>query len=526
MRKVSWVAKRKAITNARVYTGKGRLIDRGFIVWRGSMIEETGQARDLVRASDLEIMDLDGKLVLPGLTDSHLHLVGYARSLIRVDLADTTSLEEGLERLRVTAQDLPPGAWLRGRGWDKQRWCLDGFPNRSMLDSAVPDHPVALWSRDGHVMWLNSLALKELGLDSTIPHIDGGEIEVDQGGDPTGILKESAAGLVPSEVGDEDLGCLTGAVELACRRLTALGLTSIHSVESQHDAGPLDMALEAGKVPLDLFRMREVTDPADIEALASSGGAECIKLYADGALGSQSASMLEPYCRDSENLGISTRTKGELERIIRSGVDRGLSVAIHAIGDKANRDVLDAYEAVVGDRPPAGLALRVEHAQVLHPQDIPRFARLGVIASMQPVHVVSDMDVADTYWGPRCEYAYAWKSIARTGAILAFGSDAPIEDPDPLRGIHAAATRRDPSRPERAAWRPGECLTVMEAVDSYTAGAAAAAARSGQVGRIEPGLRANLTVLDRDVLTGSDPDVVLDTAVHMTVIGGEVSLIE
>jgi predicted amidohydrolase YtcJ len=514
------MAKRIALTNAVIYAGEGKIIDRGFVTWRASLIEDVGEARNLSRTGDLEVIDLDGKLVLPGLIDSHLHLVAYAVNLIRVDVADTPSLADGLERVRVFAQDLPEGVWLRGRGWDKQRWGLNGFPDRSMLDSVVDDRPVALWSRDGHVMWLNSAALKAIGLGETIPAVEGGEIEVDETGLATGILKEKAAGLVPSEAGDEDPGRLLQAMEIACGRLENLGLTSIHSVESRHDARILDMALEAGKVSLDLFRMREVIDPVEIEQLSRPDDAECIKLYADGALGSQSAGMLEPYSDQPGNLGISARSEEELERIVGLAVDKGFSVAIHAIGDRANRDVLDAYEAAMKHRSPDGHVRRIEHAQILHRSDIPRFARLGIIASMQPIHVVSDMDVADRYWGARCEYAYAWKSILASGATVAFGSDAPIEDPDPLKGIHAAVTRRDPAAPKRPAWRAEQCLSITEAIDCYTSGAAAAAARAHRVGRIQPGFKANFTVLDRNILTGPDPDAILDASVEMTVIGG------
>ena len=397
------MAKRTALTNAAVYVGGNTIIDRGFVIWRDSLIEQVGEARNLTRTGDIEVIDLDGKLILPGLTDSHLHLVTYAVNLIRVDLADTPSLADGLERVRVFAKDLPGGVWLRGRGWDKQRWGLDGFPDRSMLDSVVPDRPVALWSRDGHVMWLNSLALKAVGLGEEVPAVEGGEIEVDAHGLATGILKEKAAGLVPSEAGDEDAGRVLEAMELACGRLTDLGLTSIHSVESSHDAGILEMALQAGKVSLDLFRMREVIDPAEIDQLSRPDDAECIKLYADGALGSQSAGMLEPYSDGSGNLGISTRSAQELERIVNVAIDRQFSVAIHAIGDRANRDVLNAYEAAMKHRTVEGPVMRIEHAQVLHSSDVPRLARLGIIASMQPIHVVSDMDVADRFWGDRCD---------------------------------------------------------------------------------------------------------------------------
>jgi predicted amidohydrolase YtcJ len=514
--------KRLAFINGAIYLGGGEIIDRGAVVSNGSQIEGVGPVAGFKRQADMRIIDLGGRLLLPGLTDCHVHLVGYAHNLLRVDLSDTGSIEDGLEKVRAFTQDRPAGAWIRGRGWDRQRWQMTGFPNRTMLDTVTPDNPAALWSRDGHLMWVNSVALEKIGIGDRGYDVEGGEIESDHQGRPTGILKENAADLIPRGAGEEDPDTVLDAIERACQRFLNLGLTGVHSVETRHHAASLDHALERHKVPLTLFRLREIDGPADMETLRPSPGSRCIKLYADGALGSQTASMLEPYCGQPENRGIPVTSKADLSRLVGLAAEKGFSVAVHAIGDRANKEVLDVYEEVIKQRHPDGVVFRVEHAQVLRPEDIGRFGRLGIVASMQPIHLVSDRGVAERYWGDRSRHAYNMKGIMRAGGTVAFGSDAPIEEADPLKGIHAAVTRRDPARPDSPAWNAGECLTVAEAVDCYTVGAALASGRAGKIGSVRQGSRADFTVLDKNILAGPDPDIILDTSVDMTVVGGQI----
>ncbi|MFH1313540.1 MAG: amidohydrolase [Candidatus Eisenbacteria bacterium] len=513
---------RIGFTGAAVYLGGGEVIEEGYVTVKGPIIEAVGPSCDLKKTPDFEVVDLAGGLMLAGLTDCHVHLVSYALGLIGLDLAGTTCLEEGLRMIERHLKHVPEGGWLSGRGWDKQRWGLSGFPTREMLDAISGDHPVALTSRDGHLMWVNSVVLAKLGLDGKAFHIDGGEIETDENGRPTGILKENAAGLVESRAGGEEKKRATAAIEAASRKLVGLGLTCVHTIEDERDAEVTDLARERGFVGLDLVRLREIKTVEDVERLSPSPRAAFVKIYADGALGSQTACMLKSYSCGPDNTGISVTSKGDLTDLVTLCVEKGLSVAVHAIGDKANRDVLDVYEAVRKALPAGDTILRVEHAQILRSEDIARFGRLGVIASMQPVHIVADMRVAEAYWGARCRNAYAWKSILLAGGTLAFGSDAPIEDPDPLKGIHAAVTRRNPDEPGSPSWYGDERLTVAEAIDCYTRGAAAAGGEGVGSGRIEAGARANLTVLDKDILASEDPDTILDTSVEMTVIGGKV----
>lgn len=514
----------RAFVNAVVYLGKGETIERGFVVYRGSTIDEVGHQSAFVKRSDMDIIDLRGKLLLPGLIDSHLHLVPYSLILTGLDLADTGTLKEGLDKIRVHLAGLPAGARLSGRGWDKQRWGLEGFPTRESLDEVAPDNPVVLSSRDGHLLWVNSLVIEKFALEKLVGKVEGGEIEVDANGRPTGILKEKAGRYVSRQYSEDQEAQAVREVKAGCESLASLGLTGVHSVVDADEARVLDTAKRGGSLSLNCVRMREVSTLADIESFEAGAGDSLIKIFVDGALGSQTAWMLEPYCDRHDNTGIMATPRAELERMVVRSIEKGFSLAVHAIGDRANKDILDVYEEARRRFPDGKAILRVEHAQVLRDEDIPRFGALGVIASMQPVHLVGDMDVADRYWGKRSRNAYAFRRISEAGGVLAFGSDAPIETPDPLKGIHAAVTRRDPARPEHPAWYAEECLGVAETLDCYTLGAALAGGEGALAGAIRPGMRADFTVLDRNILSIPEPDAILDTGVAMTVVRGRTIL--
>ena len=515
----------KALTNCTIYLGAGRSIGRGYVVFSHERAEETGPLDSFRPRPGIETFDLEGALVLPGLTDSHLHLVNYAKSLTEIDLADTQSLEAGLEIVGREARHLTQGAWLRGGGWDKQRWGLDSFPTRGMLDRVAADNPVALTSRDRHLVWLNSVALSELGLADRAEPVDGGESVVDGAGRPTGMFKEKTATLILARLDRRERGRAREAIILACESLRRFGLTAVHTIETAALGSVLDEAVDAGLVPLDLFRMREVLTPDEIDKLSPSSRVACLKTYADGTLGSQTASMLEPFAGQPGNIGIPFASKADLREIIVRAAGRGFAVSVHAIGDRANRDVLDIYAEV---RRNHNNLLRIEHAQILSPEDIPRFGCLGVVVSMQPVHLVSDRSVADRYWGPRAKHAYAWKQVMDAGGTVAFGSDAPIESPDPLKGIHAAVTRSDPDDPGLGPWYPEERLAVWQAIDRYTFGGIAAsgadASGDGSVGGNDiVGGKPNFSILDTNILEADDPAAILETHVIGTVVGGEPS---
>ena len=511
----------KAFLNASVYMGGCEVIEKGFVTWDGARIEQVGAMSAFAGGPDIEAEDLAGALVLPGFVDCHIHLVGYALALRRVDVAATQSVDDALAMIGDYVGGLRKGEWLRGRGWDKQHWGLDRFPDRALLDRVTPDNPAALSSRDGHLVWVNSAALAKLGLDRTGIEVAGGEVETDPAGRPTGIFKEKAAGLVLSRLDRPDPEGAGPAISDACRKLLSLGITGVHTSENAESSETLDHALAERMVGLHTVRMLEVGEPEDIEKASGLPGVTHIKILIDGALGSQTASMLEPYCGQPENFGIVAVPKPRLRELVTRSVECGFSVAVHAIGDRANMEVLDVFEEVRGTDPGRHAVLRVEHAQVLRPEDIARFGALGVVASVQPIHLVGDTTVAYKYWGARSRYAYAFRSISDTGGTLAFGSDAPIEDPDPLKGIHAAVTRRNPLVPDATPWNPSECITVAEAIDAYSLGAALAAGTQGETGSIRPGMRADLTVLDRDIISG-DPATLLDAKVILTVVNGRV----
>jgi predicted amidohydrolase YtcJ len=308
-------------------------------------------------------------------------------------------------------------------------------------------------------------------------------------------------------------------VKKACEKLLSLGITGVHTSENVRSYKQLEHATEHGMVGVNTVRMLEVDKPGDIADVPGTSDVKIVKVLADGALGSQTACMLEPYCEQPDNLGIMAVPKPNLRRLVTASVEGGFAVAVHAIGDRANLEVLDVYEEVRATGPGRDALLRLEHAQVLRPDDIPRLGKLHVVASMQPIHLVGDMPVVDRYWGERGRYAYAFRSILDAGGVLAFGSDAPIEDPNPLRGIHAAVARRDPLLRGASAWHPHERITIFEAIDAYTIGAAVAAGTRDRTGSIRPGMRADLTVLDRDI-TACEPDALLDARVAMAVVNG------
>jgi predicted amidohydrolase YtcJ len=512
-----------SVLNATIYLGKGKTIDRGFVSWSGDTITGVGQMGDYAPAPGTAEHDMGGCLILPGLVDCHLHLVGYARALIRIDLSDTTSLEEGLGRIGEFVSHLPEGAWLKGRGWDKQRWGMDGFPVREMLDRVSPRNPVGLWSRDGHLMWANSRAIELSGAEDPSVRVEGGEIDRDSSGRPTGIFREHATRLLTVHTVNEDDDTLGRAMVEACGKLRGYGLTGVHVSESNESYERLSIAESRGFVNLNVFKMLETDDPDEVGAIAATPGVDCVKVLVDGALGSQTASMFEPYC-GSDSLGVIAVPRDRLLAIVKAALGHGLSLAVHAIGDRANRDVLDVFEDANPLRQGKNLALRLEHAQLLHPDDMPRFGKLGVIASMQPIHLVSDIDVAERYWGERSRGAYAWGSISRGGGVLAFGSDAPIEEPDPLRGIHAAVTRRAPEDKTSGPWYPDERIEIHEAVDAYTLGAALASSSADRAGALRTGYRADLTILTRNILRPQDPDAILEAEVAGTVAAGDTLL--
>ena len=474
-------------------------------------------------------MDLGNRMVLPGFCDAHIHLVGYGLSLTQVQLDGIASLDGAVRRVAERAQKERPGAWMRGMGWNRNLWPGAPFPHRWDLDPVTPDNPVFLPSKDGHSAWANSLALRLAGITASTPDPSGGQIERDaQTGEPTGLLKEGPAmEILERAAGPVSPGEQDDAVRAAAKRLHRLGITSVHAMLEEHDLVAVQRLWERRELGLHVQAIisERCLDSVRKVGLRAGLGDEwlrvfALKVFADGALGSRSADMLEPYDDEPDNRGIEVTNSERLDRLVADCSAAGWNMAIHAIGDRANQRVLDALEAHHDEWSRQGLRPRIEHAQLLAPADVPRLGRLGVVASMQPIHCTSDYVMANRHWGKRCAGAYAWRSILETGAPLAFGSDAPVEEPDVLRGIHAAVTRQRADGTPRGGWHSEQCLSVAQAVHAYTLGPAYACGLERVQGSLEMGKQADMVVLSQDLLE-LPPQAILDTRVVGTVAGGE-----
>jgi len=472
---------------------------------------------------------LDGLTVLPAFTDSHIHLAGFGLSLRHVDLRPCRSLRDAVARVAGAVKEARPGEWVWGGGWDKNLWSEGRFPRRYDLDPLTGDHPVALRSKDGHTVWINSVALALTGITRETPDPEGGLIVRDsETGEPTGLLAERAAYLPFEIAGRPSPVEIEQAVQNASAVLHKAGVAGVHVMEGGDVLAACQRLRARGKLTLRVCMMvPEDSLEAAIKLGVRTGFGDVtlrvggVKIFSDGALGSQTASMLEAYEGQPENVGVAVRSPEQLRALVGAAAAHGIAAVVHAIGDRANRCVLDALEAARPDSVRWGLRHRIEHAQLLHPRDLPRLAALGVVASMQPIHCTQDRDIADRYWGRRSRYAYAFRSLLRCGTRLTFGSDAPVETPDVLTGIYAAVARKRRDEPERPAWYPEESLTVDEAIRAYTEGPAYAAEEERLKGKLLPGYLADFVALSRDPLEAA-PDELPGIQVAMTVVGGVV----
>lgn len=519
------------LINGRIHTMDVRQPRVSALAVAGDRIVAVGADGEMRRllAPGGRVVDLGGRTVVPGLIDAHLHFLSYGLSLREIELIGVPSLAVAVERVAVRAAHTPSGHWLTGRGWDQVFWEGQRFPDRRDLDAVTIQHPVFLRRKCGHAGWANSVALALAGITAATPDPAGGAILRDPAtGEPTGILLERAMDLVgrlqtmPTESEAAD------AVRVAMRVAHQLGITGVHNMEAAPSLRAFQTLRRTGELRLRVLQqIPEVDLDAAIQMGIQSGlGDEwirfgAVKIFADGSLGARSALMVDPYEGEPENYGIAVSTAAHLRHQVEKAARAGLAVHIHAIGDQANRAVLDAIEATRQ----AGIGLhlrhRIEHAQVLHPADLPRFARLGVIASMQPIHCTQDIVLADAHWGRRSRLAYAWSSLLASGAVLAFGSDAPVETPDVMQGIYAAVTRRrSDGYPGPEGWYGEECVSVAEAVYAYTAGAAYAAGEEHSKGTLATGKLADLTVLSADIFE-IEPAGILTTHAVATLIGGE-----
>ena len=512
------------LLNGRIYTLDAEHPRASALAIARERILAVGEGLEYLLAPGGEVHDLGGRCVLPGLTDSHIHFTWYALGRCELDLSGTESLGEMLALVAERARETAPGEWVVGRRWDQERWAERRFPTAADLDGAAPVHPVMLRAKSGHALVANSRALGLASIAAETPDPPGGRIGRDAVGRPDGMLFEDSAmelvaALVPLPEPHEVDDALRDALPNAWR----VGLTSIHDMDGPPAFAAYQRLHSRGELGLRVVKYipAAALDCALEIGLRAGLGDDWLRLggikaFADGALGSRTAALLAPYEGEPGNLGVLTVERDALRELARRAVAGGLPLAVHAIGDAANRMVLD----VLADVASGGLRHRIEHVQLLHPDDVGRLAQLGVVASMQPLHATQDYEMADRYWGSRCATAYAWRSLLEAGTLLAFGSDCPVEDLNPLVGIHAAVTRRRADgSPGPEGWHPDQRLTVAEAVHAYTLGAAQAVGLDDRLGSLSPGKLADLIVLDRDIFE-CDPIEIKGAQVQATMIGG------
>lgn len=502
----------------------------GRIVFVGSESE----ARALVGAGT-RVVDLDaGAAVYPGFVDSHGHVPRLGASVRTVDLVGTRSLDEVVERVVRRARETPQGEWIQGRGWDQNEWGDTRFPHHGALSRAVPDHPAILTRVDGHAVFVNARAMELAGVDADTPDPQGGRIVRDPDtGEAIGVFVDRAMDLIREIVPAETPEQIAEAIRLASRELNRVGLTGAHDAGSSMDVVEIyeDVARSGGLTARMYVMVRDDADGLNRlfamgprRDVAGDGmlAVRAIKVSADGALGSRGAALLEDYSDEPGNRGLILVPAEELAPIARDALRTGFQLNVHAIGDRANRMVLDVFEEALAENPTPDHRFRVEHAQILHRHDIPRFAELGVIPSMQAIHQASDMYWAENRLGwTRIHGAYAWRSLLETGVVIPGGSDFPVESPDPLLSFHAAVTRQDADGWPAGGWLPAQAMTREEALRHLTIWPAYASFTEDELGSITPGKRADLTVFDRDLMTVPE-DEILDARVVMTVVGGEV----
>ena len=522
------------VTNARIYTSDVNRPVAEALAVRGGRIAFVGSNRGALALAGprTERLDLTGKTVIAGMVDAHAHLLGLGQALRTVDLVGTRSYDEVIARVAERAKTARPGEWIRGRGWDQNDWADTRFPTHGALSRAVPNNPVYLTRVDGHAALVNAKALELAQVTAATLDPSGGRFIRDSAGNPTGVLVDNAQGIVGRVIPAASRTELREQTLAAIAEANRWGLTGIHDA----GVGPEGIAVyeelaKEGRYNLRNYVMIRASDSV-LDAFMRRGPQKAlyegrlwlrsIKITADGALGSRGAALLEPYSDDPGNTGLLTTPPERIKSVAVRALRAGFQVNVHAIGDRANRIVLDQFEAALREVPTADHRFRIEHAQILSYQDIPRFAALDVIPSMQGSHQTSDM-----YWVPnrlgwaRAQGAYAWRSLLNTGVVIPNGSDFPVEAVNPLISFHSFVTRQDAENFPAGGWMPEQRTTRQEALWSITLWPAYAAFMENESGSLTAGKFADFVVLDRDIMTVA-PEEVLGTHVILTVLGGKV----
>jgi predicted amidohydrolase YtcJ len=525
--------------NGNVYTVNERQPLAQAVAVKGERIIFVGSDADAKKyqGKQTRVLDLRGRTVLPGMTDAHYHIQGVGAREVNLNLEGTTSLEDLLAKVRARVARAEPGKWVTGRGWIETFWKPPVFPTRADLDKVSPDNPVFLTRADGHGAVANSLALKIAGINKETANPFGGEILKDKKtGEPAGMILDAAKELVTKHIPQPTQGEMEAAFLLGVKRSVELGWCEIQNAGSVNaDVAMMRKLYGEGKVKLRIYNAvygpgepasRLFKDGPIINAYDHRFTVRTIKVVLDGALGSRGAALLEPYA-DADTSGFLTEKEANLKPMLEEALRRGVQVETHAIGDRANRTILDLYEQAFKAVPPAERKIReprwrVEHAQILTLSDIPRFARLGVIPSMQASHAIGDLFFAPSRLGmERLAGAYAWQSLIKSGSIIAGGSDAPVERGEPMIEFYAAVSRKSLKGFSGEGWHPEQALSREQALKMFTLWPAFAAFEEADKGSLEVGKLADLTVLSNDIMKIPEPDILKTTCV-MTVIGGEV----
>ena len=500
---------------------------------RGSRIVMVGDRAqvDPFIGRDTKVVQLEGRSVSPGLSDAHCHLYNLGAARESVDLRGSKSPAAAAKKVARAAAGQSQDTWIVGRGWDQNLWDGQRFPSAADLDAVIASHPVAVSRIDGHALWVNAAGMRLAGIDDATADPAGGKIVRDQKGRATGIFIDTAMALVRDKIPPAADAVIERRILAAAELALAAGITTVHEMGipdrvvdvyrelARQDRLPLRVyAFLSGDVPTAMkLAEREPDNDGNGEAMFIMRG---IKLYADGALGSRGAALLAPYADDPGNQGLWVTSAEDLSQAAVAVAKAGWQLAVHAIGDAGNRATLDAFAAAIAAHPHADLRFRVEHAQILAPEDIPRFSEMDVIASMQPTHATSDMPWAEARLGPeRIKGAYAWRSLLDSGARIAGGSDFPVEGVSPLLGIYAAVTRQDHEGKPKGGFTPDQQMELGEALDSFTREPAYASFVESQRGMLREGQVADITVFDRKLAADRS---LLSTRIDMTIVGGRI----
>jgi predicted amidohydrolase YtcJ len=510
------------VIHARIYTANTRQPQASAIAVAKGKILGVGEDFSRYIKPSTHVIDAHGAMLMPGFIDSHGHVRGLGDMLVQIDLRGLTSQEAAVNKVKQAAAKAKPGEWVLGRAWDQNLWPGKSFPDAAGISAAAPNNPVALERVDGHAVWINSKALELADINRSTPDPAGGRIIHDASGQPTGVLVDQAQSLVRKKIPPSSPEQIERSLTRAAQELARLGITTVHDAGVQYeDVAAYHALIQRNELPIRIYAM--ILYPLELPAKPEIGDfltVRALKIVSDGALGSRGAAMLEPYSDDAANRGLLIVDRAHIREAAGKALAKGFQVNTHAIGDRANRDALDAYADVL--KGTNDKRFRIEHAQIVAPSDFDKFTRFSVIASMQPTHATSDMLWAQDRVGPaRIQGAYAWQTLMHKGVHIASGSDFPVEDPNPLLGFYAAITRQKVDGTPAGGWFPGQRMSREEALRGWTLEGAYAAFEESWKGSLEPGKAADFVMLSDNIMTIA-PAAIPGVQVTMTVVNGKI----